>query len=126
MNKAFAGASCQCCWSEVTAIAGYFRDGLGCEIDFRHGDPPFQRSVSRDAARVHLGFVCELISAVLVARETLLILAAIATANVCNLYDKLKERGAAIAQPPAVQPWGGPDVPVRDLDGNVVVIVTYG
>jgi len=111
---------------DVPASAGYFRDKLGFEIDFLHGEPSFYGSVSRGEARLHLRFVHQPNFTELAAREVSLILATIEVSDVRALFEELKGRGAEIVQTPISQPWGGTDLHVRDPDGNVIAFVTFG
>jgi uncharacterized glyoxalase superfamily protein PhnB len=110
---------------DVPASAAYFRDTLGFEIDFLHGEPPFYGAVSRDSVCIHLRCVHQPNFADLAAREVSLILASIEVADVHALYSEFADRGADMPQPPTKQSWGGTDFHVRDLDGNVFSFVTF-
>ena len=59
-------------------------------------------------------------------REPSLILATIEVDDVQALFEEFRTRRAVIAQMPTPQPWGGTDLHVRDPDGNVISLVTYG
>lgn len=110
---------------DVAASAAYFSSILGFAVDFLHGDPPFYGAVSRGGACVHLRCVAEPNFAALAAREVSLILATVEVSDVHALFAEFSERGAAFAQLPTRQPWGGTDFHVRDPDGNVISFVTY-
>jgi catechol 2,3-dioxygenase-like lactoylglutathione lyase family enzyme len=110
---------------DVTASAAFYRDRLGFETDFLYGAPPFYGSVSRGAVCLHLRFVGRPNFVELAAREASLILASIEVSDVFALYDEFKERGAAFAQAPTRQDWGGTDFHVRDPDGNVISFVAF-
>jgi uncharacterized glyoxalase superfamily protein PhnB len=110
---------------DVSASATFFRDKLGFETEFLHGDPPFYGSVSRGAVRLHLRFVHQPTFAELAAREVSLILAIIEVSDVQGLFEEFKRRGAEFAQTPTKQPWGGTEFHVRDPDGNVISFVAY-
>jgi uncharacterized glyoxalase superfamily protein PhnB len=112
--------------TDVPATADYFRDKLGFAIDFLYGTPPFYGAVSRDTVCIHLRCVHQPNFAELAAREVSLILATIEVADVHALCEEFTDRGAAIAQRPTKQVWGGTDFHVRDPDGNVISFVTYG
>ena len=112
--------------SHVTKSAEFFRDILGFDIDFLHGEPPFYGAVSRDAVCVHLRHVHAVNFAELAAREPFLINASIEVSDVQALFDAYSARGADFAQSLTKQAWGGTDFHVRDPDGNVVSFVTYG
>jgi uncharacterized glyoxalase superfamily protein PhnB len=109
----------------VTASAAFFRDKLGFEIDFLHGEPPFYGSVSRGDACLHLRFVQRPNFAELAAREASLILATTEVDDVRALFEEFKSRAVDFAQVPTKQPWGGTDLHVRDPDGNVIAFVTF-
>jgi len=111
---------------DVSASAAFFRDTLGFEIDFLYGTPPFYGSVSRGEACLNLRFVKQPPFPALAAKEVSLILAIAEVSDVHALFEEFQQRGAAFAQVPTRQPWGGTDFHVRDPDGNVIAFVTYG
>ena len=109
----------------MPASAAFFREKLGFEIDFLHGNPPFYGSVSRGEACLHLRCVHAPNFAELAAREVSLILAAIEVSDVQALFEEFKQRDVEFAQTPTRQDWGGTDFHVRDPDGNVISFVSY-
>jgi uncharacterized glyoxalase superfamily protein PhnB len=111
---------------DVAVSAAFFREKLGFEIDFRHGEPPFYASVSRGEACLHLRCVHQPNFTELAEREVSLILATAEVSDVQGLFAEFSERGVEFAQAPTSQPWGGTDFHVRDPDGNVISFVTYG
>jgi uncharacterized glyoxalase superfamily protein PhnB len=111
--------------SDVPRAAGFFRDKLGFQVDFLHGEPPFYGSVSRGEACIHLRFVHETWFAERAASEDSLILATLEVSDVKALYAEFAGRGVAFAQPLTHQYWGGTDFQVRDPDGNAFSFVTY-
>jgi len=111
--------------SDVPRAAAFYRDQLGFEIDFLHGDPPFYGSVSRGEACIHLRLVHQTWFAARSASEESLILATIEVSDVTALYAEFLARGVAFVQPLAHQSWGGTDFQVRDPDGNAFSFVTY-
>jgi catechol 2,3-dioxygenase-like lactoylglutathione lyase family enzyme len=104
----------------VAATAAFFQAGLGFDIDFLHGTPPFYGSVSRGNACLHLRFVHQPNFAELAAQEESLILATVEVSELHGLCKEFDERGVEFAQRPTVQPWGGTDFHIRDPDGNVI------
>lgn len=110
---------------DVTAAAGFYRDQLGFQIDFLHGQPPFYGAVSRGRACLHLRFVREPNFTALAAREVSLILATIEVAGVKALFAEYEARGVDFAQALTRQAWGGLDFQVRDPDGNVISFVEH-
>jgi catechol 2,3-dioxygenase-like lactoylglutathione lyase family enzyme len=110
---------------DVTASAEFFEAKLGFEIDFLHGAPPVYGSVSRDGACLHLRYVHEPVFHLVAANEESLICASIETTDVQGLYGEFRSRGAPFAQTPIKQDWGGTDLHIRDLDGNVIAFVMY-
>lgn len=111
---------------DVTTSATHYRDRLGFEIDFLHGDPVFYGAVSRGGMVLHLRHVDQPNFAELAAREPSLILATFTVDDVRAIHDEVTARGAEIAQPLERQVWGGTDFHVRDPDGNTISFVQYG
>jgi len=109
----------------VTVAADFYRDMLGFEIDFLHGNPPFYGAVSRDGACLHLRHVQRPNFADLATGEHSLILATIEVSNVKALFEEFKARGVDFPQGPVKQAWGGTDFHVRDPDGNVISFVQF-
>ena len=110
---------------DVSQSAAFFREKLGFEIDFLHGEPPFYGSVSRGAACLHLRFVRRSNFAGLAAREISLILATVEVSDVRALFEEFIARGVEFTQTSTRQVWGGTDFHVRDPDGNVISFVTF-
>jgi uncharacterized glyoxalase superfamily protein PhnB len=110
---------------DVPRGAAFFRDMLGFQVDFLHGDPPFYGSVSRGEACLHLRLVHQTWFAERSASEESLILATIEVSDVKALHAEFEARGVAFAQPLRRQAWGGTDFQVRDPDGNAFSFVTY-
>jgi len=110
---------------DVSAAAEFYRDKLGFEIDFLHGNPPFYGAVSRDGACLHLRFVEKPNFAELVVREQSLILATIEVSNVKALFEAFKAQGVNFPQGLVKQAWGGTDFHVSDPDGNVISFVQF-
>jgi uncharacterized glyoxalase superfamily protein PhnB len=109
----------------VTVAADFYRDMLGFEIDFLHGNPPFYGAVSRDGACLHLRHVQSPNFADLAASEHSLILATIEVSNVKALFEEFKARSVDFPQGLVKQAWGGTDFHVRDPDGNVISFVQF-
>src|SRR6185312_1956635 len=110
---------------DVPRGAAFFRDMLGFQVDFLHGDPPFYGSVSRGEACLHLRLVHQTWFAERAASEESLILATIEVSDAKALHAEFEARGVAFVQPLAHQDWGGTDFQVRDPDGNAFSFVTY-
>jgi uncharacterized glyoxalase superfamily protein PhnB len=110
---------------DVAKAAEHYRDRLGFEIDFLHGNPAFYCGLSRDEVCIHLRFCHEPAFAAMANLEGQLLLATIEVSNVKALFAEMHGRGAEIAQPLTKQAWGGTDFHVRDLDGNVISFVAY-
>jgi uncharacterized glyoxalase superfamily protein PhnB len=111
--------------SDVPRAAAFFRDSLGFQVDFLHGEPSFYGSVSRGEACIHLRFVHQTRFAERAAGEESLILATIEVSDVKALYAEFEGRGVTFVQPLEHQYWGGTDFQVRDPDGNAFSFVTY-
>jgi catechol 2,3-dioxygenase-like lactoylglutathione lyase family enzyme len=109
--------------ADVDASAEFYRDQLGFQIDFLHGNPPFYGSVSREGATLHLKLVDEPVFAAGAAEREGLIMALVDTPNVRDLYTEYLAADAEIAQKLTKQAWGGTDFIVRDPDGNAIAFV---
>lgn len=104
--------------SNVAASAGFFRDKLGFDIEFLHGNPPFYGSVVRDGARLHLRFVHEpTFAAGIVEREQLLA-AYLDVSDAKALFAEYLEAGVRMHSRLKKEPWGGPGFTILDPDGN--------
>jgi catechol 2,3-dioxygenase-like lactoylglutathione lyase family enzyme len=110
---------------DVPAAAAFYRDKLGFQVDFLHGNPPFYGAVSRGDACLHLRLVHEPNFAELAAREGSLILASIEVTDVKVLFEEFEAGGVEFPQRLVRQIWGGIDFYVRDPDGNVISFVQY-
>jgi len=110
---------------DVTLTADFYRDKLGFEIDFLHGNPPFYGAVSRDGVCLHLRYVQRPNFADLAKGEQSLILATIEVNNVKALFEEFKARDVAFPQGLVKQAWGGTDFHIRDPDGNVISFVQF-
>ena len=108
---------------DVAAAAAFWRDKLGFEVDFLHGNPAFYGAVSRDGACLHLKFVhAEVFGPGRVEDESL-IMAYVPTQNLKALIAEFQARDIPFSQPPTKQAWGGTDVHVLDPDGNRIAFV---
>lgn len=105
--------------SNVEATANYFRDKLGFQVDFLHGQPAFYGSVSRGGARLHLRFVhAPVITAEVRGREKDLLSAYLEVGQIKSLYAEYQAAGVMFAQSLKKEPWGASSFSVLDLDGN--------
>jgi catechol 2,3-dioxygenase-like lactoylglutathione lyase family enzyme len=108
---------------DVAAAAGFYRDALGFEIDFLHGQPAFYGAVSRGGARLHLKFVHEAVFGPGRVEEEDLIMAFVPIDNLRALYAEYRAKGVEFSQEATKQAWGGTDFHVRDPDGNRIAFV---
>lgn len=104
--------------SNVTATAGFFRDKLGFDVDFLHGEPPFYGSVSRDGARLHLRFVHEPAFAPGIVEREQLLAAYLDVKDAKALFAEYVEAGVPMHGRLKKEPWGGPGFTILDPDGN--------
>jgi catechol 2,3-dioxygenase-like lactoylglutathione lyase family enzyme len=108
---------------DVAASAEFYRDRLGFQIDFLHGDPPFYGAVSRDGARLHLKFVHDAVFGPGRVEDEGLIMAFVPVDNVEVLYAECRAKGVDLSQDLTRQDWGGTDFHVIDPDGNRIAFV---
>lgn len=109
----------------VRQVAEYYRDAVGFQIDFLHGEPAFYASVSRDAACLHLRHVGQPNFTELAARELSLIVATVQVSDVKAMFQEVTDRGGEIVQKLTIQPWGGTDFHIRDPEGNRMSFVEF-
>ncbi len=113
------------CVRDVAASAAWWRDGIGFEIAFLYGDPPFYGSVLRDGLAVHLRHVGRPNFAEIAAREESLIALTVEVTDADAMFAELTGQGVEIVQPLIDQPWGGREFQVRDPDGNRIGFVAF-
>lgn len=89
----------------------YYRDQLGFEVDWEHGDPPDFGSVSRGDAIV---FLCEGCQGT--PGGWMMVFAR----DVDALHKEFSATDAKIRMTPKDMPWGIREMHVSDLDGNVI------
>jgi len=95
----------------LRASQRYYRDALGFQIDWEHGDPPDFGAVSRGDAVLFMCQGCQGNPG----SWTMIF-----TPSVDRLYQEISRKGAIIKQPPADMPWGMREMQVADPDGNVI------
>ena len=108
---------------DVPAAAQFYRDKLGFQIDFLHGQPAFYGAVSRDGACLHLKFVDDAVFGPGRVEDEDLIMAFIPIDNIKALYAEYRAKGVSFSQEPTKQAWDGTDFHVRDPDGNRIAFV---
>jgi catechol 2,3-dioxygenase-like lactoylglutathione lyase family enzyme len=108
---------------DVAAAAEFYRDKLGFEIEFIHGQPPFYGAVSRGGAVIHLKFVHETVFGPGRVEDEGLIMAFVPVTEVRALYAEFEAKGVSFTQKPTKQAWGGTDFHVSDPDGNRIAFV---
>ena len=110
--------------TDLDAAFGFFRDKLGFEVAFRHGEPPFYGQVVRDAVRINLRHVDQpIVSAEAMAREPDLICGSVPVSDAGALFAQFEARGAEFHQRLAHPEWAGEgtcDFIVRGPDGNLL------
>ena len=89
----------------------YYRNALGFQLDWEHGEPPDFASVSRGDATI---FMCEGCQGM--PGAWMMVFAR----DVDSLYEEIRKRGARIRMPPKDMPWGIRELHVADPDGNVI------
>lgn len=94
----------------------YYRDKLGFEVDWDHGDPPSFGSVSRGELVL---FQCEHCEMGPTWTMTFM-------ENIDRYHHELVKRGAIVKMPPTDMPWGLREMQVADPDGNVIRFGSHG
>jgi catechol 2,3-dioxygenase-like lactoylglutathione lyase family enzyme len=103
--------------SDIAKSIDYYRDALGFDVTFRHGERVFYACLCRDEVALHLlaadktkqlpghGGLCVFVK------------------NVDAVHAELVERGAKVIKAPQDYAYGMRDFDLVDLDGNRI---TYG
>ena len=89
----------------------YYRDQLGFQVDWEHGDPPDFGSVTRGHTTI---FLCEGCQGT--PGGWMMVFAR----DVDDLHEDFSDRGAKIRMAPKDMPWDIREMHVSDLDGNVI------
>lgn len=95
----------------LAASQSYYRDALGFEIDWDHGEPPDFGSVSRESLVLFMCQGCQ---------GTPGAWTMVFARDVDALYDEFQGRGALIRMAPTTMPWGIRELHVSDPDGNII------
>jgi catechol 2,3-dioxygenase-like lactoylglutathione lyase family enzyme len=91
----------------------FYRDVLGFEVQFTNGDPVSFAVMKQGGAELHLSIQPGKAGS---------LHAHLMIDDLDSVYERLRQAGAAVRQPPKVQPWGLRDVVVADPDGNTFEI----
>ena len=101
---------------DLAASLAYYRDALGFDVTFVHGEPSYYACLCRDEAGLHLiasaktkrlpghGAICLFVE------------------DVDAIHAELAARGAKVLMPPQNYAYGMRDFNVADLDGNQLTI----
>ena len=95
----------------LKASQRYYREQMGFEIVWEHGEPPTFGAVRRGDFEL---FLCQQCQSTAGAWSMTFM------KDVDRYHDELVRRGARIAMPPTDMPWGLREMHVADLDGNVI------
>ena len=110
--------------ADIKAACGYFTSGLGFEVVFTYGEPPFYGQVRRDKALLNLRMVCEPVFVGDI-REREELLAASMTvdsaAEIKQLFLQYQAAGVDFFRPLKQEPWGARNFIVRDPDRNLLL-----
>ena len=115
------GATPQVFVTDLARSLAHYRDRLGFEIVYTHGEPPFYGEVRRDGARLNLRVVDESPFLAGVQEREELLSAYVEVTDPEALAHEVEEAGAEIHAPLRRTPWGTIEVIVRDPDGNLLL-----
>jgi catechol 2,3-dioxygenase-like lactoylglutathione lyase family enzyme len=99
--------------TDIQRSLRFYRDLLGFEVQFTNGDPVSFAVVKQGGAELHLQLQPGKVST---------LHAHLMVDDLDPVFDRLQQAGAAIRQPPQVQPWGLRDIVIADPDGNTLEI----
>lgn len=107
--------------SNILASLAYYKEKLGFEIAFVHGEPPFYAQVVRDGLRLNLRDVeGPAYAAGFRQRERQALSATITVRNIELLFAEFSARGATFEQELKREEWGADMFVVEDPDGNLI------
>ena len=114
MSTKSTGAATIFVVSDVLKSVAYYRDALGFEVSFSHGEPVFYAGVERGKAVIHLQAASE------TKRRAGEAAVYVFVDDADAVYEETKDRGARIVKEPQEYAYGMRDFDVTDLDGNAI------
>jgi uncharacterized glyoxalase superfamily protein PhnB len=110
--------------ADIKRSCKFFCETLGFSLVFSYGEPPYYAQVSRDAARLNLRYVKQLVieSKVRDREDRLSVSMTVNTADEIKLlFLEFQSAGVTFHQTLKRQPWGAKNFVVRDPDGNLLL-----
>jgi GNAT superfamily N-acetyltransferase/uncharacterized glyoxalase superfamily protein PhnB len=105
---------------DVAASAAWFRDVLGFDLDFLHGDPPVHGRVTKGDGTYGQPIYIHLTSAAPDAIRPSGELRIHVGRDLDGLFAAYRGRGVEVVLAPVTQPWGLREFAVRDPNGHVL------
>ncbi|HEY8041488.1 MAG TPA: VOC family protein [Polyangiaceae bacterium] len=105
--------------SDVARAAEFYRNKLGFQVVYLHGEPPFYGLVERGGAGINLRHV-DAPAHYRPEGDPDVLTANIPVHGIEALFLELRARGVDFAQTLKEEPWGASDFIVRDPDGNLL------
>lgn len=115
------GARVQVFVTDLARSLAFYRDLLGFEVVFTHGEPPFYGEVRRDGARLNLRVVDESPFMAGVQEGEELLSAYVEVTDPEALCAEVTAAGADARSGLRRTPWGTRELIVRDPDGNLLL-----
>lgn len=116
------GARAQVFVTDLARSLAFYRDRLGFEVAFTHGEPPFYGEVRRGGARLNLRRVDESPFREGVQESEELLSAYIEVSDPEALCTEVTAAGADVRSGLRRTPWGTLEVIVHDPDGNLLLV----
>jgi len=110
--------------ADIKRSCKFFCEKLGFSLVFSYGKPPYYAQVSRDAARLNLRYVKQLVieSKVRDREDRLSVSMTVNTADEIKLlFLEFQSAGVTFHQTLKRQPWGAKNFVVKDPDGNLLL-----
>ena len=95
--------------ADIDRALQFYCGVLGFAVGFSNGDPVSFAVIEQGEAQLHL---CVKPAGAGTAHNHVLV------DDLDGVYDRLKQAGMTVQQPPKIQPWGLRDLVVADPDGN--------
>jgi uncharacterized glyoxalase superfamily protein PhnB len=107
--------------TDMARALACYRERLGFDIVFTHGDPPFYAQVALGGARLNLRHVDEpAFTAAFRAAEKDALSATFVATDMATLHAAMVAAGAPMHQPLKTESWGARTFIVADPDGNLL------
>jgi uncharacterized glyoxalase superfamily protein PhnB len=101
--------------ADIERSLEYYTTVLGFEFDFKYGEPPVYAGIKSGSVEIYFSIDHALAAAV--KEKNLNPEVFIWVTDADGLFNKHKNRGAEIIEPPTNRPWGARQYVIKDING---------